>query len=139
MDSAKLRIKRFTGKGVDATLDASVVVNVIFDFSGLTPDEIIAIASGGQSPRVRYQDYCRNDLDRKSFLALDGTTQTVVVKDLYARKRERQPKDARALFMAMAPDAQGEFLTWALALVAPAAPVAPTVTPTIIKHKRKRS
>ena len=110
----KLRIKRFN-KSTPPQLVAAVTVNVDFNFDGLTPEQVIAIASGGQSPRVRYQDSCRADLTLDEFIRLDGTTQTVSVMELYSTARKRTQKGIEDLFAALNDDRRAAFIEWAMA------------------------
>lgn len=124
MATQKLRIKRFSGTGASAVLDASVVVNVNFSFDGLTPQEVMDIASGGSSPRVRYQDFCRTELSRDAFLALDGTTQTVSVRDLYASSGHRKGATVQSLFLRLTEAERTAFLDWAMIQPSPSTPLA---------------
>lgn len=80
--SQSIRIQMFD-KGTPPQLIAAVKFNVIFNFEGYTPDDMMALLVGGQPPRVVYQAACR-ELNKDKFVALDGTTRTVMVKDLYA-------------------------------------------------------
>ena len=56
-----------------------ITVDVVFDFTTLTEDEILEWLVNGQSPRVYVQGILRK-LTRREFNALNKTTYTVVIK-----------------------------------------------------------
>lgn len=106
----KLKISKFSA---DKQLVAMARVNVIFDYEGISPEEMIQIMSGGQSPRVRLQDLWRTK-SKDEIEAIDGTILTVNVKDLYAEVRRQGTSPMERAFLKCSIEDRSEFVQWAM-------------------------
>jgi hypothetical protein len=107
-----IRIKKFDNS-TPAQLIANVKFDVIFDFTGYDMNQMMELISGGQPPRVAYQTQCRM-LNDNEFCALEGTTQVVMVRDLYANTGQRKGIGMQTAYLRMQPDARAAFVEWAL-------------------------